>query len=112
MKKNKIKEVFRFDKSRWVIFLIVSFLFPIPLTYPSSGCQLFHQPGMLQALCSILLPTFLTIPFSIIEYGMGHIAYWYFVSTLPTSLLSSLIISFVLSYPINLLYKKIKMKKQ
>lgn len=112
-KKKKInrKNFFKFNKSRWIIFIIIFLILPIPLVYPSSNCSLFSQSGMLQAICYIWLPCFLTIPFSIIESNMGHVINSYFISTLPIFLLFNIIISFILSYPLNLFYKKIRRKE-
>lgn len=96
------EEFFKFDKSRWTIFIIIFLLFPVPITYPSTPCKIFQEPGILQALCTVgPYPMIFSLIVTIFDkYGGVN---------LIISLID-LIFSFILSYPINLIYKKIRKK--
>lgn len=97
---------FKFDKSRIVIFVILFSLFPAEVQYPSTGCKIFEPPGILQAICTVgpypmLFSLFVTVFDKYARTGFLIIF----------TMIIDFIISYTLSFPLNLVYKKLKSKK-
>ena len=100
---------FKFDKSRSIIFIILVLLYPFTIVYPRIRGEIF-SPNSRVCLAAIdykVFSTILGIPFMFIDYFF----YYKYVNPLYiiwslSQLIPSVIISLVLSYPLNLLYKK------
>lgn len=100
---------FKFDKSRLIIFIILSLLYPFTIMYPCIRGEIFSPNSRvcLTAIDHKVFPTILGIPFMFIDYIFyyKYVNPFYIIWSL-SSLVPNLIVSFILSYPLNLLYKK------
>jgi len=101
---------FRFDRSRWIIFFIIFLLLPFCITYPCLRGPLFSQRPNVCAwqIDYRIFPTFLGVPFMLIDYIFYYCKDVNIFSILYSlsPLIPTMLISLVLSYPINLLHGK------
>ena len=89
----------KFDKSRWIIFIVLFLLSPSGITYGGTPCRLFGEPGPFAALCGagtfpLIFPVFVTAT-KIDKHGRID----------PLNYVIALFFAFVFSYPLNALYK-------
>lgn len=101
--RDLLRNFFYFNKSRWIIFIIIFLLFPIPITYYSSPCRLFHFPGPFQALCSVgPYPMIFSLLASIFDRYGGRINLNF--------LLINVLFSFITSYLLDIVYRKVRIR--
>lgn len=94
----------KFDRSRTVIFLILFLLFPMGISYPCVRGEILKPRSMvcLTAIDGNVLPAFIGIIEYFIYYGTE-------LKPIPLLLINLVInytVSFIVSYPINLVYLK------
>ena len=102
---QKLKEFFKLDKSRLIIFILILLLFPTTISYSTGPCRLFHSPGLAEYICHITKPAFILIPLALIDsLFYGYVP----ISSVINTFVLDLLISFILSYPLNVIYKRVE----